>query len=221
MLGEIPRWRCAQRGWLFLLRAFQSYLSAPTDSFLFREQLRPSRPRVFFLTGTCEEKTVGQRIWAASDKRAHIGSMPACLTITTERALACPLHPTWSASLCGCEWHDLVRCEWQWIGWQPFSGSWPHPLAVICFTQCQTQSGWKAHPHYDEGCQQARALRLDKRLQRYTLWLCSRSSRTRCSPMRKPVWIQPHSGTRGAWPIWLYPPPKPLPRPLGIQCPAW
>ncbi len=29
-------------------------------------------------------------------------------------------------------------------------------------------------------------------------WLCSRSSRPRCSPMRKPVWIQPLSGTCGA-----------------------
>ncbi len=32
---------------------------------------------------------------------------------------------------------------------------------------------------------------LDKRLQCFTQWLCSRSSRPRCSPMRKPVWIQP------------------------------
>ncbi len=36
-LGEIPRWRCAQRGWLLALRAFQSCLSALAVSFLFRE----------------------------------------------------------------------------------------------------------------------------------------------------------------------------------------
>ncbi len=35
----------------------------------------------------------------------------------------------------------------------------------------------------------------DKRLQHFTQWLCSRSSRPRCSPVRKPVWIQPLSGT--------------------------
>ncbi len=149
MLGEIPRWRCAQRDWLLSLREFQSCLSALTDSFLFRERLHPSRPLVFFLPGTCAEKTTGQRIRAASDRRAHAGSMPACLAITTERAFACPLHPTRSASLWGCERHDLVRCEWQRIGWQPFSGGfrrgrviglcdWPRPLAVICFMQRQT-----------------------------------------------------------------------------------
>ncbi len=94
--------------------------------------------------------------------------MPACLAITTEREFACPLHPACSASLCGCERHDLVRCEWQWTGWEPFSGGfrcgiviglcdWPCPLTVICFTQCQTQSGWRGHPHYVKGCQRARA----------------------------------------------------------------
>ncbi len=41
--------------------------------------------------------------------------------------------------------------------------------------------------------------RLDKQLRHYTLWLCSRSSRPRCSPVRKPVWRQLHSGTWGAW----------------------
>ncbi len=62
---------------------------------------------------------------------------------------------------------------------------------------------------------------LDKRLQRYNLWLCSRSFRPRCSPMRKPVWMQLHSGTWGAWQTWFYMPPKPPPRPSGVRCPAW
>ncbi len=51
---------CSQRGWLLSLREFQSCLSVLTDSFLFRERLRPSRPPVFFLRGTCEEKTLTQ-----------------------------------------------------------------------------------------------------------------------------------------------------------------
>ncbi len=63
--------------------------------------------------------------------------------------------------------------------------------------------------------------RLDKRLQRWTPWLCSRSSRPICSPVRKPVWMLLHSGTWGAWQTWLYAPPKPLSRPLGVRCPAW
>ncbi len=134
-----------------------------TDSFHFRERLRPSRPPVFFLPGTCEEKTAGQRIRTASEKRAHAGTMPECLAITTEKAFACPLDPTRSASLCGCERHDLIRCEWQRIGWKPFSGGFrcgsvighcdcPRPFAIICFTQRLTQNGWRAHLRYDQGC---------------------------------------------------------------------
>ncbi len=34
---------------------------------------------------------------------------------------------------------------------------WPRPLAVICFTQRQTECGWWAHPRYVKGCQRARA----------------------------------------------------------------
>ncbi len=40
--------------------------------------------------------------------------------------------------------------------------------------------------------------RLEKRLRRCTLCLCSRSSRPRSSPVRKPGWMQLHSGTWGA-----------------------
>ncbi len=109
-----------------------------------------------------------QRTLAAGDKRAHAGSMPTCLAITAERALACPLHPTRSASLRGCERHGLVRCERQQTGWQPFPGGfrrgrviglcdWPLPLADICLKQHQTQSRWRVHPRYDKGCQRARA----------------------------------------------------------------
>ncbi len=59
---------------------------------------------------------------------------------------------------------------------------------------------------------------LDKRHQRCTLWLCSRP---RCSPVRKPVWMQLHSATWGAGQTWLYTPPKPPPKPLGVRYPAW
>ncbi len=51
----------------------------------------------------------------------------------------------------------------------------------------------RAEPHLHS--LDAPTRRLDKRLQRYTLRLCSRSSRPRCLPMRKPVWMQLHSGT--------------------------
>ncbi len=55
---------------------------------------------------------------------------------------------------------------------------------------------------------------LDKRHLRYNLQLCFRSSRPRCSPVRKPVRIQLHSGTWGARQTWPCAPLKPLPKPL-------
>ncbi len=50
---------------------------------------------------------------------------------------------------------------------------------------------------------------LDKWLRRCTLWLCSRSSRPRCSPVRRPVLMQLHSGT------WPYAPPRPTTQAIG------
>ncbi len=82
-----------------------------------------------------------------------------------------------------------------------------------------SHSSKRAEPHLHS--LDAPTRRLDKRLQRFTRWLCSRSSRPRCSPMRKPVWIQPLSGTWGARQTWLYRPPKPPPKPSGVRCPAW
>ncbi len=55
----------------------------------------------------------------------------------------------------------------------------------------------------------APTLQLDKRLRRCTLWLCSRSSRPRCSPVRRPVLMQLHSGT------WPYAPPRPTTQAIG------
>ncbi len=57
--------------------------------------------------GPVKKKKQG-RGFEQPDKRAHAGSMPACLAITSERAFACPLHPARSASLRGCKRHDLV-----------------------------------------------------------------------------------------------------------------
>ncbi len=57
---EIPHGSHARGDGLFSLREHQSRLSALADHFLFRERLRPSRPPVFFLPGTCEEKQRGR-----------------------------------------------------------------------------------------------------------------------------------------------------------------
>ncbi len=77
-LGKWPQVTLRSAG-LNTLRVFQSCLSALAVSFLFREWLHPSCPPIFFLPGICEKKNSVQRIWAAGDKRAHVGSMPACL----------------------------------------------------------------------------------------------------------------------------------------------
>ncbi len=77
----------------------------------------------------------------------------------------------------------------------------------------------RAEPHLH--LLDAPTLWLDKQLQRYTRWLCSKSSKPRCSPMREPVWIQPLTGTWGARQRRLYAPPKPPPKPSGVRCLAW
>ncbi len=167
LLEEFPC-RCRARWlWLFSLREYQSRLSALVDRFLFRERLCPSRPPVFFLPGTCEEKTAGQRISAPSWEQAHVGSDPACLALATQRGFSRPFFPTWPASLCKRERSGLVRGKWRWAGrWQHVTGSfgcwgavglgsWPHPLAFVraqrrqnrdgCRTfPCPLKSGWRA-----------------------------------------------------------------------------
>ncbi len=165
--GESPC-RCRARWfWLLSLREHQSRLSAHAHRFLFRERSRPSRPPVFFLSGTCEEKTAGQRFSAPGWKRAHAGSDPACLVFTTQRAFSRPFYPTWPASLRKRERSGLVWGKWRWAGrWQHVTGSfrcwgavglsdWPRPLRFAraqrrqsrdgCRTfPCPLQSGWRA-----------------------------------------------------------------------------
>ncbi len=165
--GEIP---CGCRAcWfgLFSLREHQSCLSAHVHHFLFRERSRPSRPPIFFLPGTCEEKTAGQRFSAPGWERAHAGSDPACLTFATQRDFSRPFFPTWPASLCKREGSGLVWGKWRWAGrWQHVTGSfrcwgavglsdWPCPLRFAraqrrqsrdgCQTfPCPLKSGWRA-----------------------------------------------------------------------------
>ncbi len=165
--GEIPCGCRARWFWLFSLREYQSRLSAHAHRFLFREWSRPSRPPVFFLPGTCEEKTAGQRFSAPGWKRAHAGSDPACLAFATQRDVSRPFYPTWPASLCKRERSGLVWGKWRWAGrWQHVTGSfrcwgavdlsdWPRPLRFAraqrrqsrdgCRTfPCPLKSGWRA-----------------------------------------------------------------------------
>ncbi len=110
MLGEIPGWRYAQRDWLLSLREFQSCLSALTDSFLFRERLRSSRPPLFFVPGTCEKKKSGAEDlssrWQASScwlnahvprhhhkESIHLSSSPSMICVPLR------LRATWSRSV--------------------------------------------------------------------------------------------------------------------------
>ncbi len=158
LLGEIPC-RCRARWlWLFSLREHQSRLSALADRFLFRERPRPSRPPVFFLPGTCEEKTAGQRFSAPGWERAHAGSDPACLAFATQRGVSRPFFPTWPASLCKRERSGLVRGKWRWAGrWQHVTGSfrcwgavglsdWPRPLRFARAQRRQSRDGCRTFP---------------------------------------------------------------------------
>ncbi len=98
-----------------------SLASLRSRSAFFSESDSAPHTLLFSFSQVSVRKNSGQRIFAASDKRAHVGSMPACLAVTAERerAFVCPLHSTWSASL-RRERHDLVWCEWRWKRIQPF-----------------------------------------------------------------------------------------------------
>ncbi len=83
MLGEIPRWRCAQWDWLLSLR-----LSMLPDSFLFRKRLRPShflfsssqglvrnKQRIPDLA-LCATKATAQAIVAVNVQHGSFGTPP-------------------------------------------------------------------------------------------------------------------------------------------------
>ncbi len=77
--------------------------------------------------GSVRKKNSGQRIWAAGDKRAHVGSMPVCLAITAKGE---SIRPSSSLNIISpplrCERHDLVWCEWRRNRWlMPVYQPWP------------------------------------------------------------------------------------------------
>ncbi len=131
-LGEIPRWHCAQRGWMLALR------------------LRPSRPPVFFLPWIFEEKTAGRGFERPVTRELMLAQCPhASPSPQREREFTRPLHSAWSASL-RCERHDLIRCEWRWIRWIAFfflaasdtkvlSGSVTDPALLTSSSLCNTR----------------------------------------------------------------------------------
>ncbi len=140
------------------LREHQSRLSAHAHRFLFRERSRPSRPPVFFLSGTCGEKQRGRGFQRSGWKRAHAGSDPACLVFTTQRAFSRPFYPTWPASLRKRERSGLVWGKWRWAGrWQHVTGSfrcwgavglsdWPRPLRFARAQRRQSRDGCRTFP---------------------------------------------------------------------------
>ncbi len=109
---------------------------------------------------------------------------------------------------------------------------WPRPLTVVLFMKRQTQSKWGAPPQHDKAVNELGLEWSPLRSHLAAGWTSVFSRCTikppantrppsspkfirvhdimiRCSPVRKPVWMQLHSGTWGAWQTWLYAPTKP------------
>ncbi len=63
---------------IFSLASLRSWLA------FFSESDSAPRTLPFSSSQGSVRKNSGQRIWAAGDKRAHVGSMPVCLAVTTE-----------------------------------------------------------------------------------------------------------------------------------------
>ncbi len=74
ILGLRSCWNSTHRDGMSLLR--KSLLSALAASFLFRKQLRPSRPPACFLPGPGEEKAARQRISVLGDEWGYVGFTP-------------------------------------------------------------------------------------------------------------------------------------------------
>ncbi len=181
--GESPCGCRARWFWLLSLREHQSRLSAHAHRFLFRERSRPSRPPVFFLSGTCEEKTAGQRFSAPGWKRAHAGSDPACLVFTTQRDFSWDLGAllTLPASvlllhlpslrLMALKKRDMRGCL-NWMSqWLHISA---HPLPSAGRRKPVTRP---SHAGPLQRSLDAPTLQLDRRLRRSTLWRFFRSIR--------------------------------------------
>ncbi len=62
-----------------------SLASLRSRSAFFSESDSAPHTLLFSFSQVSVRKNSGQRIFAASDKRAHVGSMPACLAVTAER----------------------------------------------------------------------------------------------------------------------------------------
>ncbi len=136
---------------------------------------------------TCHSLSIFGMLWISV-----YGSMFQFLPISSN--FAQPLkrsRPTFHKSLCE---GDVLHCVRQ-IMVTPDTDQ----LRVVQKTQLSDgRRGRAIHPSRAEPHLHSLDVptrRLDKRLQRFTRWLCSWSSRPRCSSMRKPVWIQPLSGT--------------------------
>ncbi len=175
-LGEIPHWRCAQRGWMLALRVFQSCLFVLAVSFLFRRRLHPSRPPVFFLPGICEKKQRAEDLsgwWQASTRRLNAcvprrlrrgrEHSPVLFTQHDQRPSAVSDMNSFDASDVEIDdslffWRLRTRRCFFWrtrsaLLWLT-PPSYRHPLHV---TPDSEWKNWGAHPHHDKGCQWARA----------------------------------------------------------------
>ncbi len=102
--------------------------------------------------------------------------------------------------------------------WPLWMSPWPHISAHPSLSD--GRKGWAIRPSraelrlhsldtYSAAGQAASAL--------HSLWLCSRSSRPRCLPVRRPVSMQLHSGTWEAQRTWPCAPPMPAPRPRAVD----
>ncbi len=150
---------------LIVLTANISLASLRSRIAFFSESDPAPRPPVFFLPGTCEEKTAGQRISAPGWERAH-GSDPACLASPHREVLpsffpnltSVPLQAwaIWSRSGEVTMSWPMTACHWQLQMLRSCRArNWPRPLTFAraqrrqsrdgCRTfPCPLKSGWRA-----------------------------------------------------------------------------
>ncbi len=180
MLGESCR--CAQRDWLLLMLEYQSRLSELADSFLFRKRLRPSWPPV--RTGGAEDSSGWRRAVTVS---APSSRRPFHATPDPEwtRSSSVPWQRLSMSSGSGGLWPRSQLDEWFLPGRHqaprqrssPSSPKYTMSQSYVCTRWMHLLGGWTS----GFGA---------------TLYGCAPGlPGPRCSPVRRLVSMQLHSGT--------------------------
>ncbi len=170
VLLQTARWMTAFLWWLQMRKSYQALWLTPPSC---RHPLNatPSSPR----------QRSSPFFPEVHDELTNRGTPPTCLASVL-------LPPLPSPPLTALKIRNTSACP-LWMS--------PWPRISTCPRLLDGRLGQAIRPSHAEPLLHSMdtpTRRLDKQLWLCTLWPCSRCSRPRCSPVKRPVWMQLHSG---------------------------